>query len=107
MQQSLEQANERRRLLASRLQVLEELALSYEGYGAGVRNLLRNSSLRASFPGIIGVVGELIKVPPPFEKALEIALGGAIQNIVTLKEEDARAAIQWLKDNRAGRATFC
>ncbi|MGI6552212.1 MAG: chromosome segregation protein SMC [Bacillota bacterium] len=106
LQQSLEQANERRRLLASRLQVLEELALSYEGYGAGVRNLLRNSSLRASFPGIIGVVGELIKVPPPFEKALEIALGGAIQNIVTLKEEDARAAIQWLKDNRAGRATF-
>ncbi|NLC38056.1 MAG: chromosome segregation protein SMC [Clostridia bacterium] len=106
LQQSLEQANERRRLLASRLQVLEELALSYEGYGAVVRNLLRNSSLRASFPGIIGVVGELIKVPPPFEKALEIALGGAIQNIVTLKEEDARAAIQWLKDNRAGRATF-
>ncbi|HHX51414.1 MAG TPA: chromosome segregation protein SMC, partial [Clostridia bacterium] len=106
LHQALEQSNERRRSLESRLQVLEELAISYEGYGAGVRNLLQNSSLKASFPGIIGVVGELVKVPSPFEKALEVALGGAIQNIVTQKEEEARAAIQWLKHNRAGRATF-
>ena len=99
----LEQANERRLWHPSRYWKSWLFPMKAMAPGA---HLLRNSSLRASFPGIIGVVGELIKVPPPFEKALEIALGGAIQNIVTLKEEDARAAIQWLKDNRAGRATF-
>ncbi len=57
-------------------------------------------------PGICGIVGELIKVPNGYEVALETALGGSIQSIITRDAETAKSAIAILKQNKAGKATF-
>ena len=56
--------------------------------------------------GIIGVVADIIKVDKEYETAIETALGGSIQNIVTEDEETAKKMIGFLKRNRFGRATF-
>lgn len=57
-------------------------------------------------PGIIGVVADILALPEKYETAIEIALGGALQNIVTEDNETAKKMIQFLKKNRFGRATF-
>ena len=68
-----------------------------------LRERERNSALKKH---IVGVVASLIKVPEKFETAIEVALGGAVQNIVTYDEEGAKELIKFLKDNSFGRATF-
>ena len=57
-------------------------------------------------PGILGVVADLIKVKSSYETAIETALGGSIQNIVTDNEQTAKRMIEFLKKNKFGRATF-
>lgn len=57
-------------------------------------------------PGIIGVVADILALPEKYETAIEIALGGALQNIVTEDNETAKKMINFLKKNRFGRATF-
>ena len=57
-------------------------------------------------PGILGVVADLIKVESSYETAIETALGGSIQNIVTDREETAKRMIEFLKRGKYGRATF-
>ena len=57
-------------------------------------------------PGIQGVVADLIQVNKDYEIAIETALGGSIQNIVTDNEQTAKTLIEFLKKNRYGRATF-
>jgi chromosome segregation protein len=56
--------------------------------------------------GILGPLGELIQVPPEYERAMEAALGGRVQDVVVRGWEDAEAAVEFLKRNQAGRATF-
>ena len=56
--------------------------------------------------GLLGVVSDLIKVEKKYETAIETALGGSIQNIVTEDEQTAKKMIKFLKENRLGRATF-
>jgi len=85
----------------SRQKTIEEMENNYEGYASGVRTLMQ-----AKLPGVSGVVTELIKVEPGFETAIETALGAATQNIVTGNENDAKRAIEYLKENKAGRLTF-
>lgn len=87
----------------SKLETLENLAQRYEGFGQSVREVMR---YRKKEPGLCGVVADLIKTDPEYETAIEVALGGSIQNIVTKDEETARRMIAMLKRNRAGRATF-
>ncbi len=60
----------------------------------------------APLSGILGTLGELIEVPPELERAIEAALGGRIQDVVVRRWEDAEAAVAYLKESRAGRATF-
>lgn len=90
--------------IRSRKEVIEEMQSDFSGYFQGVKEVLkaRNHEL----DGIVGAVAELVQVPKQYEMAIEIALGGALQHIVTESEEDARRAIQFLKKNRYGRATF-
>ena len=57
-------------------------------------------------PGLIGVVADIIKVEQEYEIAIETALGGSIQNIVTDNENTAKRMIEFLKRNKFGRATF-
>ncbi len=70
---------------------------------AGVKAIIDNKS---SFIGVMGVVGQELKPLADYESALETALAGAIYNIVTTNEEAARNAVNFLKKNRSGRATF-
>jgi chromosome segregation protein len=87
----------------SKLDALINLAERYEGYGGSIRKIME---LKASTPGIIGVVADIIRVSEKYETAIETALGGNIQNIVTDNEETAKKLITFLKQGRHGRATF-
>lgn len=91
----------------NRKKLLSDLQTEYEGYSYAIKKLLkeseRNSLLKQK---IVGVVASLIKVPEKFETAIEVALGGAVQNIVTFDEEGAKELIAFLKQNQFGRATF-
>jgi len=91
----------------SRLKSLEELQRSYEGFYLGVRAVLRMHEKEPErLPGICGVVAELLHTEADYETAIEVALGTGIQNIVTETAEDAKQAIEFLKQHRAGRVTF-
>ncbi len=87
----------------SRLDAITNLAERYEGYGGSVRRVMQEKSRE---PGIIGSVAELLTTDKQYETAIEVALGGSIQNIVTRDEKTARRLIEILKRERAGRATF-
>ena len=87
----------------SRLEALANLTERYEGYGGSVKKVMERKD---DTKGIIGVVADIIKTEPKYETAIEVALGGNIQNIVTDDEETAKKMIQYLKDTKAGRATF-
>ncbi|KAA0547967.1 chromosome segregation protein SMC [Bacillus sp. BGMRC 2118] len=88
----------------SRKETLEEMQEDYSGFFQGVKEVLkaRNHKLE----GIEGAIAELITVPKEYETALEIALGASMQHIVVDHESNARRAIQFLKQNHFGRATF-
>ena len=90
--------------LQSRLTLLFEMEREHEGYYNSVKSLLNLPD--AQERGICGAVGQLLKVEETYETAIEAALGGALQNIVTETEEDARDAIGYLKRRNLGRATF-
>lgn len=87
----------------SRLESLMNLTERYEGYGNSIKKVMER---KAQVPGILGVVADIIKVEKNYETAIETALGGAIQNIVTEDEETAKELVQYLKKNKFGRATF-
>lgn len=94
-------------MIKSRVKMLKEIREAYDGYAAGVRNLLSEAKTDAKVRDRIeGVVADLIQVDPKFETAIEMALGGALQNIVTRNEYDAKALIDYLKIRRMGRVTF-
>jgi len=91
----------------SRLQVLEEMEETGEGYQQGVRAVLEAKKNKISgFTGIVGTVNDLITVPSSLETALETALGGALQYLVTNDDQGAQLAIKYLKNDKKGRATF-
>ena len=87
----------------SRLESLRNIAERYDGYGNSIRKVMEQKS---SNKGLLGVVSDLIQVEKKYEIAIETALGGNIQNIVTEDEETAKRMIRFLKENRLGRATF-
>ncbi|MBR2122375.1 MAG: chromosome segregation protein SMC [Lachnospiraceae bacterium] len=87
----------------SRLQALKNMTERYEGFGSSVRRVMEH---KESSPGIIGVVADLIRTKSEYETAIEVALGGSIQNIVTTDEKTAEDMIRILKNEKAGRATF-
>ena len=87
----------------SKLDALSNLTERYEGYGGSVKKVMERKD---DTPGIIGVVADIIKTESKYETAIEIALGGNIQNIVTDDEETAKEMIAFLKRAKAGRATF-
>lgn len=88
---------------ASRLESLRNLTERYDGYGNSIRRVMEQKSRE---PGIRGVVADIIHVQKDYEVAIETALGGSIQNIVTDNEQTAKKMIGFLKKNRFGRATF-
>ena len=88
---------------ASRLESLRNITERYDGYGNSIRRVMEQKD---HVPGIRGVVADIIHVEKNYELAIETALGGSIQNIVTDNEQTAKQMIEFLKKNRYGRATF-
>ncbi len=87
----------------SKLESLRNITERYDGYGNSIRKVMEQKD---NNPGILGVIADIIKVEKKYEIAIETALGGTIQNIVTDNENTAKGLIQFLKENKFGRATF-
>lgn len=87
----------------TRLESLRNLAERYEGYGNSIRRVME---VRDRVRGIHGVVADLITTDKKYETAIETALGGSIQNVVTDSEQTAKQLIEYLKKNKYGRVTF-
>ena len=87
--------------LQSRKNVLEDLEKGYEGYSKSVKNIITSG-----MKNVHGVISKLVEVDNKYVTAIEIALGGALQNIVVDNEDAAKKCIAYLKDNKLGRATF-
>ena len=88
-----------------RIQILKDLENNMEGFGFAVKTVMSQSST-GILKGICGTVAQLIKVENEYSIAVETALGNAIQNVITETESDAKKAINYLKNNKGGRATF-
>ena len=88
-----------------RAQILKDLENNMEGFGYAVKTVIAQSELGV-LKGICGPVSKLIKVDSEYSIAVETALGNAVQNVITDTEADAKRAINYLKNNKGGRATF-
>lgn len=102
-----QEQREQRSSWEARLGSLIELRDSYEGFAVGVRAVMM--AKQKEFPGmqgIIGPVGDVISTDKQYEYAIEAALGGNINNVIVETADAAKAAISFLKENRAGRVTF-
>lgn len=99
----MDMAQQQYHIEKSKLESLKNITERYDGYGNSIRKVME---LKESNKGIIGVVADIIKVDTKYEVAIETALGGSIQNIVTDSENTARDLINFLKNNKLGRATF-
>ena len=104
-QKEMQEDAQNARAAEMRLRTLKELQDGYEGYQYSVKNALTYAR-RQKMAGVLDVVAMLLSVPKEYETALDMALGGAMQNIVTETEQDAKALIEYLRQNRMGRATF-
>lgn len=95
------------RIKESRYKFLVETEKEKEGYAKSVKLLMeaieKNSSLSK---GVHGVLANLISVDKKYETAIEMTLGGSIQNIVTSSEDEAKKLVNYLRENKLGRASF-
>ena len=95
------------KVFENRRKLLTEMQAEFEGYATSVKRILKESERNAEISSkMVGVLASLIKVPAKFETAIEVALGNAVQNIVTFNENGAKDLIAYLKKNEFGRATF-
>lgn len=99
----LQKVREQYHLEKSKLEALNNMTERYEGYGNSVKMVMEQKNEEK---GIIGVIADIIGAEAKYETAIETALGGNVQNIVTEDEETAKNMIAFLKKNRYGRATF-
>jgi len=102
--QEMRRLEQKREACRSRLEMLKEMQAEFAGFQQGVKEILK--ARQNGFRGIHGAVAELLTVPERYETAVEVALGGALQNVVVENEAAGREAIAYLKKHNAGRATF-
>lgn len=103
IQQSIRELEIEANGVKSKINVLTNLQTGYEDYFEAVKQLMKNPNTNKK---VLGTVAEIIDVPSKFIVAIETALGNNLQNIVTENEQDAKELINFLKQNRMGRATF-
>lgn len=89
----------------SRLHTIEELEATLEGHVPGTRAVVE-AAARGELSGLHGVVSNLIEVDERYARALDVAFGAGLSNIVTATSEDAERAVAYLREREAGRATF-
>lgn len=102
-QQALFQHERQTQQLESKVTNLRSMQEDYAGYFAGVRSVMKQAS---RLRGIEGTVADLLTVPQAYQLAIDTALGGSLQHIVVTDDQAAKEAIQFLKQQKAGRATF-
>jgi chromosome segregation protein len=102
--EQLLEMRQRSHVMENKLQFLQNMQKAYEGFGRAAKAVLKSREPWHS--GICGAAAELIEVPQKYIMAIEIALGGSVQNVVTEDTETAQQAIAFLKRERAGRVTF-
>ncbi|WP_024834638.1 chromosome segregation protein SMC [Ruminiclostridium josui] len=91
----------------SRHKMLKDMENSMEGYSRSVKEIMTACRQSPDLgKGIHGTIAQLVEVDKKYETAIEMTLGSALQNIVTSSEDDAKKAIEFLKRNKVGRATF-
>lgn len=100
---NLQEIREKYQTSTTRLESLRNLAERYDGYGNSIRRVME---VKDRVRGVRGVVADLITTEKKYETAIETALGGSIQNVVTDSEQTAKQLIDYLKKNRYGRVTF-
>lgn len=103
----IDKTNEDLHKKTSKYNLLCDMDKEYQGFNKSVKSILKECQRSAKISnGVEGVLAQLISVPKKYEVAIEIALGGALQNIVTIDESSAKNVIKFLKENKLGRATF-
>ena len=103
VQLQLQEQQKNYHMKSSQLATLKNITERYDGYGQSIRRVMEQKQNNS---GIVGVVADIIHVDKKYETAVETALGGSIQNIVTEDESTVKEMIGFLKKNRYGRATF-
>ena len=103
--QAIQVAQQQLHGLESRLKLLKEMSQEFEGYYQSVKKALTYAK-KQNNKRVHGVVAMLMKVPKDLETAVDMVLSSALQNIVTEDEHTAKELIQYLRENRLGRATF-
>ncbi|MGN0798448.1 MAG: chromosome segregation protein SMC [Christensenellales bacterium] len=94
-------------ILQNRKKVLEDMQKDYDGFNYSVKRLMQDAKSKAELKSkIVDIVASAMTIPKGFETAIEVALGGAVQDVITKNEEDAKYLINYLKHNNYGRATF-
>ncbi|PTM59090.1 chromosome segregation protein SMC [Desmospora activa] len=105
--QQLRQAEQQVDTLRSRRDIVKDMEAEHAGFFQGVKEILKARDRgQRELAGIHGAVAQLIQVPEAYEAAVETALGGAMQHLVVENEQVGRHGIRFLKERRAGRATF-
>lgn len=99
----LNKKKEKYHRIRSNYETMRNMAERYDGYGYGIKKVMEQQPVTE---GIIGVVADIIKVEQKYETAIETALSGSIQNVVTDTQNTAKKMIEYLKRNRYGRVTF-
>ena len=93
--------------LEQRKNLLEDMQKEYEGFVGSVKKLLTDSEKNTQIKSkIVGVLANLIEVPQQFQTAIEMALGSAVQNVVTYDDDGAKSLVAYLKQKEYGRVTF-
>lgn len=107
LRQNQNNINSEMQFKSSRRKMLQDMERNHEGYNRSVKSILAASETIPQLKnGIHGALAQLIKVDKKYETAIEMSLGSALQNIVTSTEQDAKFAIEFLKRDKLGRATF-
>ena len=107
LESRLSECNNNKISLKQHLSIYENMQKEYEGFAGAVKKLLKDAESNLELKKrIIGVVANLIKVPEKYQTAIEMALGSAVQNIVTASDEYAKYLINYLKQREYGRITF-
>ncbi|SMO46479.1 chromosome segregation protein SMC [Melghirimyces algeriensis] len=103
----LRQSEQKLDSLRSRQEIVKEMEADHTGFLQGVRTVLKARDRGvSSLAGVHGAVAQLIRVPKEYESAIETALAGAMQHLVVKNEKTGRSGIRFLKERKAGRATF-
>ena len=107
IQSGISQDENRRAATSSKIEILEDVINKHEGFYQGVKSLLvKMDEKDASFSGILGVVADMIKVEKGYEEAVNAFLGDGAQSLVAEKDSDIMSAIEYLKTNSLGKASF-